>query len=401
MKNLVNTSILVLMTALLVPVQAQIVREPVASITEAMTVDTFEVEGLRVVPLVTGLANPFAMAFRSNGDILVTERYAGRLRIIRDGRLLEDSIPGVPEVHGSEFRAGLMGIALHPQDDSIVYLSYHKPVVTDGEPDKTVALARGRLVEDRLVDVSDIFLASSPDLAISASALLFMPDNKLLVSVGGAAEYAGIGEVAQDPTSHYGKLLRLNDDGTVPADNPYVESGEFLPEVWSVGHRNQLGLTFHPETGELWATENAPQGGDEVNIVFPGRNYGYPLASYGRMYRGDWVTPTPWREEFESPVILWWPSIAPSALTFYTGDKFPAWQGNLFVGSMMVGRITGTGHLERIVFNSRGEEIRREAMLRELHQRVIDVKQGPDGYLYLLTDEEDGALLRLEPTLQD
>lgn len=375
---------------------AQIEREPVPSITAPLVIETFEVEKLRVVPVVTGLAHPFAMAFRGNGDILITERYEGRLRIVRNGRLLAGSVPGVPRVYGEVFRAGLMGIALHPGDDSLVYLSYHKPIVTNEEPDQKVTLARGRLVEDRLVEVQDIFTTRDSDQAISASAIMFAPDGKLMMTVGGAVAYQGIGELAQDPLSHYGKLLRLNDDGSAPADNPFVASGEFLPEVYTVGNRNQLGLTVHPETGEMWVSDNGPQGGDEVNIIRAGKNYGWPVASYSRMYRGDWVTPTPWRGEFESPVALWWPSIATSAITFYTGDKVPAWQGNLFVGSMMVGRIPETGHLERIVFNTRGEEIRREALLRELHQRVIDVKQGPDGYLYLLTDEEDGALLRLE-----
>jgi glucose/arabinose dehydrogenase len=184
---------------------------------------------------------------------------------------------------------------------------------------------------------------------------------------------------------HYGKVLRLNDDGTAPDDNPFVESGEYLPEVYSVGHRNQLGMALHPETGQLWASENGPQGGDEANIILPGKNYGWPLASYSRNYRGDWVSQTPWREEFESPTVVWWPSIAPSALTFYTGEHFPKWQGNLFVGAMMEGRIPGTGHLQRIVFNSRGQEIRRESMLTELKHRVRDVRQGPDGYLYINT----------------
>ncbi len=376
---------------------AQINRDPVASITEPMVVDTFEAGKIRVVPVVTGLENPFAMAFRDNGDILITERYRGQIRIVRDGQLLEHSVAGVPEVFGALFRAGLMGIELHPDDDSLVYLSYHKPIEYNEEPSQTVALAKGRLVEDRLTEVSDIFVTAGYDPAISASALLFTPDRKLLMTVGGAAVYAAVGEMAQDPESHYGKLLRLNDDGTVPRDNPFVESGEFLPEVYSVGHRNQLGLTFHPETGELWASENGPQGGDEVNIVHAGENYGWPIVSYSRQYRGDWVTEGPSHEEFVQPVVMWWPSIAPGGLTFYTGDKIPQWQGNLFVGSMMVGRIPNTGHLERIVFNSRGAEIRRESLLRELRQRIIDVQQGPDGYLYLLADEEDGALYRLEP----
>jgi len=205
------------------------------------------------------------------------------------------------------------------------------------------------------------------------------------------------GDYAQDATIHYGKLLRLNDDGTAPADNPFVNSGEFLPEVYSVGHRNQIGLDFHPETGELWATENGPQGGDEANIILPGRNYGWPIVSYSRQYRGDWVSETRWQEQFEDPEVIWWPSIAPAEIAFYSGDKFPEWQNNLFVGSMREGSIPGTGHLERVVFNSQGQEIRREGLLKEFNQRITGVRQGPDGYLYVLTDEEDGALLRIEP----
>ena len=164
-----------------------------------------------------------------------------------------------------------------------------------------------------------------------------------------------------------------------------------------MGHRNQLGLAVHPETGDLWASENGPQGGDEVNLIRAGGNYGWPIASYSRQYIGDWVTDTPWVAELEAAEVLWWPSIAPSGLVFYTGEHFPAWQGNLFVGAMMVGRMEQTGHLERIVFNPEGEEIRREWLLTELKQRIRDVRQGPDGYLYILTEEDDAVLLRLEP----
>ena len=217
------------------------------------------------------------------------------------------------------------------------------------------------------------------------------------MSVGGAYAYAATADYAQDSEVHYGKLLRLNEDGSAPKDNPFIDSGEFLPEVFSIGHRNQLGLAFHPETGELWASENGPQGGDEVNIIMPGRNYGWPLVSFSRQYRGDWVSDLSHREGFEAPTIIWWPSIAPAGMTFYTGNRFPEWEGNLFVGSLIEGRIPGTGHLERIVFNSRGEELRRESLFTELTHRVRDVQQGPDGDLYFLTDEEDGALLRIEP----
>jgi len=367
------------------------------SITEPILLPSFEVEQIKIVPIATGLANPWAMAFRDNGDILITERYTGKLRVIRDGKLLQRDIPGVPEVYSAVVRAGLMAVAVHPDDDQIVYMTFTKAIMHEGEPNQAVSLVRGRLVEDSLENVEEIFVAKGVDSGIAASALLFAPDGKLMMTVGGSYVFLGTGEYAQDPEVHYGKVLRLNADGTAPDDNPFVESGEYLPEVYSVGHRNQLGMALHPETGQLWASENGPQGGDEANIIQPGKNYGWPLASYSRSYRGDWVSQTPWREEFESPTVVWWPSIAPSALTFYTGEHFPKWQGNLFVGSMMEGRIPGTGHLQRIVFNSRGQEIRRESMLTELKHRVRDVRQGPDGYLYVLTDEEDGALLRIEP----
>ncbi|MDA1369878.1 MAG: PQQ-dependent sugar dehydrogenase [Proteobacteria bacterium] len=365
--------------------------------TQPFIINTFEIPQVRVVPLATGLANPFDLAFRDNGDILVTERYTGKLRVIRNDRLLEEDLSGVPQVYSEIFRAGLMAVELHPDDDRLVYMTYTKPLVVDGEPEQTVALIRARIVEDALTGVEEIFTATGLDRAIAASQLLFAPDGKLMMSIGGAYVYAATGDLAQDPTVHYGKLLRLNADGSAPDDNPYVASGEYLPEVYSVGHRNQIGLSFHPETGELWATENGPQGGDEANIIRAGENYGWPIVSYSRQYRGDRVSDRPWREEFVDPEVLWWPSIAPAGITFYSGDKFPEWQGNLFVGSMMEGRIPGTGHLERVVFNSRGEEIRREGLLKNLRSRITGVAQGPDGNLYVLTDEENGALLRLEP----
>ena len=356
-----------------------------------------EVPRFRVVPVALGLDHPWGIAFRANGDMLVTERETGRLRLIRDGRLVERDVPGVPAVYSGRWRAGLMDIALHPEDDALVYLTYSKPVEREGISGWTVALARGRLAGDALTEVRDIFVADGLDLGIAASRLLFAPDGTLFMSVGGSYVFAGTGELAQDPASHYGKLLRLNDDGSVPADNPFVDDPGYAPEIYSLGHRNQMGLAFHPVTGALWATENGPQGGDEANIIRAGANYGWPLASESREYPGRWVSQTPWQPQFERPEVLWWPSVAPSGLVFYTGQHFPSWQGNLFVGALMVGRIGGTGHLERIVFNARGEEIRREWLLTELKQRVRDVRQGPDGHLYVLTDEANGALLRLEP----
>ena len=358
---------------------------------------TADVSRIRVVPVATGLDHPWGMAFRQDGDILITERDKGALRVIRDGQLLERPVPGVPDVYAETQRAGLMDIALHPDDDSLVYLTYSKAVERDGETGATVALARGRLDAGALTEVRDIFVADGVDRGVAASRIIFAPDGTLFMTVGGAYQFASTGEYAQDPLMHFGKLLRLNDDGTVPDDNPFVGDPDYLPEIYSLGHRNQLGLSFHPQTGDLWATENGPQGGDEANIIARGANYGWPLASYSREYSGVPVTETPWLEQFESPEILWWPSIAPSGLTFYTGEHFPAWQGNLFVGAMRVGRMPHTGHLERIIFNRQGQEIGREWLLTELKQRIRDVRQGPDGFLYVLTEEADGVLLRIEP----
>jgi glucose/arabinose dehydrogenase len=361
-------------------------------------INTFEIDEIRVVPI-KGLENPFSMAFRDNGDILVTERYTGKLKVVRDGELLAEDLSGVPETVTGEFRSGLMAVALHPNDDRQVYLTYHKPIMVDGEEERAVTLTRARIQENTLSDVTEIFQAAGVDRSIAAAQLLFTPDNKLLMSIGGSYMYAGTDDLAQDPSVHYGKLLRLNDDGTPAADNPFVESGEYLPEVYTVGHRNIIGLDFHPDSGELWATENGPQGGDEANIIQAGTNYGWPIVSYSRQYRGDWVSNEQWSDEFQQPQVIWWPSIAPSGITFYSGEVFPEWNNNLFVGSMMEGRIPGTGHIERVVFNSRGEEIRREGILREIKARITDVQQGPDGNLYVLVDEEDGALLRLEPLM--
>ena len=368
---------------------------------------TAEVPRIRVVPIAGGLSHPWGLAFRRNGDILVTERDKGTLRVIRNGQLLERDVPGVPEVFTDVEVAGLMDVAVHPDDDRIVYLTYSKLAERDGRRGATVALARGRLEGGVLTEVRDIFVANGWGGGVASSRLLWGADGKLFMTVGGAltsagaAQFAQTGQHAQDPRTHFGKLLRLNDDGTAVDDNPFVGSTDYLPEIYSMGHRNQLGLAVHPETGDLWATENGPQGGDEANIIKPGGNYGWPFASYSREYSGARVTQTPWLAEFERPEVLWWPSVAPSGLTFYTGEHFPAWQGNLFVGAMRVGGMRRTGHLERIVFNRRGEEIRREWLLTELKQRIRDVRQGPDGYLYVLTEEDDAVLLRIEPASRD
>jgi glucose/arabinose dehydrogenase len=208
---------------------------------------------------------------------------------------------------------------------------------------------------------------------------------------------APFGPEAQNTGSVYGKVLRLRDDGTVPADNPFAGRSGYRAEIFSMGHRDHLGLTVHPVTGAVLNAEHGPNGGDEVNVILPGRNYGWPTWSFGRNYDGPRISEAPLGPGIEAPLVLWIPSIAPTGMTFYTGDRFAAWKGNLFVGSARRGEVPRTGGLERVVLNDKLEELRRESLLTELHQRIRDVRQGPDGLLYVITDEDDGALLRLSP----
>jgi len=353
--------------------------------------DTAEQHRIRVVIVTRGLSHPWGLAFLPDGNMLVTER-VGRLRLVRDGVLDPKPIGGVPEVYAKQL-SGLMDVALDPKfsENRLVYLTYTKPV-----GDKvTTALARGRWDGAVLSDVRDVFVADSiDDGRAAASRIVFATDGTLYMTVGGTFD-----QRAQDPNSHGGKVLRLRDDGTAPPDNPFVGRTGYKPEIFSLGHRNALGLAIHPDTGAVWENENGPNGGDEVNLILPGRNYGWPVVSYGRQYPGPRVSEHAWQQGMEEPLVVWLPSIGISGMTFYSGDRFPGWRGNLFVGSMRAGELNYTGHLERIVFNGKFEELRRESILTELRQRIRDVRQGPDGLLYVLTEEEDGALLRIEPAL--
>jgi glucose/arabinose dehydrogenase len=354
------------------------------------TFDTAEQHKIQVSVVASGLSHPWAIAFMPDGDLLVTER-PGRLRVIRDGVLDPQAISGVPEVR-SEGNGGLQDVTLHPDfvGNRLVYLTYTKHMENGwGAP----ALAMGRLEAGALIDVRDLIVTEAYEGNSGLnSRIAFGGDRKLYMSTGGRIE-----NVAQEPMSLRGKVLRMEDDGTAPADNPFINRG-YRPEIYTLGHRNTLGLMLHPLTGELWQHENGPNGGDEINILAPGRNYGWPELSFGRYYSGERVTEHPTREGVESPLLVWLPAIAAAGMTVYTGEKFPAWKGNLFVGSLRQGGISGTGHLQRIVFNERTEELRRESMLTELRQRIREVREGPDGLLYLLTDEDDGALLRIEPS---
>jgi aldose sugar dehydrogenase len=351
--------------------------------------DTAEGQRIRVVAVTKALEYPWSLAFLPDGTLLVTER-AGRLRIIRNDVLDAKPAAGGPAAYFAGESGlpgavhGYMDIALHPQfaENHFVYLTYTKPV---DEKRRVMALARGRWDGHGLTEVKDIFAMDQA----GTSRIAFGRDGTLYMTT--------TGNNPQDPNTLGGKVLRLRDDGSVPSDNPFVGKTGHRPAVYTLGHRNALGLAMHPGTGEMWQNENGPNGGDEINILRPGRNYGWPVVSYGRTYPGPWQSAPPGHAAFEPPVVYWMPSIAVSGMAFYTGNRFPKWKGDVFVGSLRTGEIPGTGHLERILFNEKMEELRRESLLTDLRQRIRDVRQGPDGLLYLLTDEKEGALLRIEP----
>jgi len=357
------------------------------------TVEAAEGVKIRMSVVTKGLVNPWSFAWLPDGSMLITER-PGRLRLLKNGVLDPTPISGVPVVKAQRL-SGLMDVALHPKfaENRIVYLTYNK-----GREDGMLAtvLARGRLEGNALRDVKDIFIAEPwwDGAGGSASRIVFGRDGMLYMTTGSGGG-ANFGQ-GQEKNIHKGKVLRLKDDGTVPADNPFVKQPEFKPEIYSWGHRNSLALIVHPVTGELWNSENGPNGGDEINIVKAGKNYGWPTVSMGRSYEGPWQGKFE-KDGMEGPLVYWMPAIAASGLMIYTGDKFPQWRNNAFVGAMRYGEIPNTGHLQRIVFNEKTEEIRREMLLTEFRQRIRDVKQGPDGFVYLLTDENPGALLKLEP----
>jgi glucose/arabinose dehydrogenase len=346
---------------------------------------------IRVSAVATGLSHPWSLAFTPDGAMLVTER-SGRLRIIRNGVLDPQPIAGVPTAR-SAVLGGLLEVALHPKfaENRLLYLAYTK-AREDGLT--TTALARARFADTALADVKEIFVANnwSKSTTNYGGRIAFDRSGFLFLTVGERQEQ----DRAQNGRDHGGKVLRLRDDGSVPPDNPFAGKADFAPEVYSLGHRSPQGLAVHPETGAIWENEHGPLGGDEINIVLPGKNYGWPLVTFGNDYDGKRITEATSRPDLEAPFLYFVPSIAISGMTFYTGDRFPAWRGNLFVGAMFEGRTRGTGHLRRITFND-GRPIQREPILIELRQRIRDVRQGPDGLLYVLTDEDNGAVLKIEP----
>jgi glucose/arabinose dehydrogenase len=349
--------------------------------------DTAEQHKIKVTVITKALDRPFGMVFLPGGNILVSERGPGRLRIVRDGVLDPQPIGGVPKVN-ARANAGLYDFVLHPKyaQNQWIYFAFSKP--GEGMQSATV-LARAKLQGNSLTQVQELY-STEQGTNVGGSRLAFALDGTILMTTPAAGEV----QKAQDPMSAYGKILRLNDDGTIPRDNPFVGKPGYRPEIYTLGHRDHLGLVVH-SSGTIFNAEHGPNGGDEVNLIKPGANYGWPVISFGRQYDGSRILP--YKEGMEIPQIVWVPSIGPSGLMFYTGDKFPAWKNNLFVGSARYGEIRGFGHLERVVLNDKFEDIRRERLLDDLHQRFRDVRQGPDGNIYALTDQEVGALLRIEP----
>ena len=343
--------------------------------------------GYRVTEIAKGLDHPWSMAFLPDGSILVTER-VGRLRLIKGGSLRPEPIGGVPAVHtGSQ--AGLFDVVLHPNfaQNNIVYLTY----AAGTKAANGTQVARARFDGSMLHDAHVIFQAMPLKDTDNhyGGRMAFLSDGTFALTIGEGFEYR---EKAQDLTSDLGKIVRLNEDGSVPQDNPFVGHAPVRPEIYTWGHRNQQGLVFDAQSGRLYETEHGPRGGDELNIIVAQRNYGWPVITYGMDYSGAYVSPYSQRPGLEQPVIYWSPSIAPSGLAMYRGDKFPAWQGDLFVGALAF------KHLRRVHLDAHGNVVSQEQLLNDLHWRIRDVRSAPDGYLYVCTDEADGRVLRLEPS---
>jgi aldose sugar dehydrogenase len=351
----------------------------------------FETEDgpVRVVGVAKGLEHPWGLAFLPDGRMLVTER-PGRMRVATAEGTLSEPVAGVPRVYESG-QGGLLDVALDPKfaDNRLVYVSYAE---AEGSVGGT-AVARGRLAEGdsgrpRLDDVQVIF-RQQPKVSGAnhwGSRLVFAPDGTLFVTLGERYQK----ERAQNMDEDLGKLVRIDPDGSIPANNPFVGRAGARPEIWSVGHRNVQAAAFNPQTQKLWIVDHGARGGDEINIPEAGKNYGWPIITYGRDYSGLKIGEGTAKQGLEQPIFYWDPSIAPSGMAFYTGDKFPGWRGDLFVGAL------AAQLLSRLELDG-AKVVREERLLEKLEERIRDVRQGPDGYLYLLTDSDEGRILRLEP----
>lgn len=347
----------------------------------------------RVVTVADGLIQPWSIAFLPGGDALITER-PGRLRILRQGTLVPQPVEGVPAVFHSN-QGGLLEVMPHPNfaTNRLLYISYARGV---NEAESRTVVMRGRFENDRLTQVEQIFDAVSKGrghfsgkIAFDGNGFLFLTLGDRQVPPQGNLE----AHPAQDLSNHHGKIVRLHDDGRVPQDNPFVNRAGARPEIWTYGHRNLQGLAIHPESGDVWANEHGPQGGDELNLIQPGRNYGWPVIGFGVNYTtGLAIHSGTQRQGMEQPVRVWVPSIGISGMLFYTGSQFPQWRGNLFVGGMVGQR------LSRLTLN--GQRVVNEETLVQERGRIRDIRQGPDGFIYLVTDDREGKptpVLRIEP----
>lgn len=351
------------------------------------------VHDYRLVTVAEGLVQPWSMAFLPGGDLLVTER-PGRLRIVRGGKLLPTPVTGVPEVV-YRGQGGLLDVVAHPNfaTNKLVYLSFSKPT---GGGAATTAVVRGRFENNALVDVKEIFVADTKGapghfgsrIAFDKSGMMFITVGERQAPPSGDLEK----HPAQDLSNHHGKVIRLFDDGRVPPDNPFVGKAGAKPEIWSYGHRNPQGLAIHPTTGEVWATEHGPQGGDELNLIQKGLNYGWPVIGFGVNYGpGAAIHASTMRPGMEQPKNVWVPSIATSSLMIYTGDKFPAWKGSFFVGGLAGQRIV------RLTYDGKAFTV--EDNLVRNQGRIRDVRQGPDGFIYFSIDDQQAkptAIMRME-----
>ncbi len=357
----------------------------------AATEFSSEKHNFTIEVVVDGLDHPWGMVFLPDGDLLITER-SGQLRRVHDWKLLDQPISGLPEVH-EVGQGGLLGISLHPdfEKNHMLYLSY----AGEENGNHGTEVIRGILEGTRLTDTQVIFkaLPKAGGGVHFGSRLQFAPDGTLFITLGdrGASPARGREHPAQQLASHLGSLIRINDDGSLPADNPFINTAGAKPEIYSYGHRNMQGMALHPQTRLIWTHEHGPQGGDEININKPGANYGWPVITYGVNYViGTKIGEGTHSTGMEQPIYKWVPSIAPSGMLFYTGNRFPQWKGNLFVGSLKFGLLV---RLE-LSGNSVSSE---ERLLDFQFGRIRDVSQGPDENIYLLTDDSNGQLLRLGP----
>lgn len=338
-----------------------------------------------IVPVAEGLDHPWSLTFMSDGSLLIVE-LSGQIRVMRDGALAEEPVAGVPEVYFAS-QGGLFDVVLDPDfaENSLVYLSYaHGTPKSNG-----TRVARARFDGEALTDLAVIFDATpAKDTPVHyGGRIAFLPDETMVVTIGDGFDYR---EEAQNLGSHLGKIVRIGRDGRALADNPFVGREGALPEIWSYGHRNQQGLIYDAASGRVYEHEHGAQGGDEINVIEPGKNYGWPVITRGIDYSGARISPFTEYEGMEQPIVDWTPSIAPAGMTIYRGNAFPEWEGDIFVGAL------AAQHVRRVKMEN-GEPTGEVVLFAELGQRIRDVRTGPDGYLYLVTDGEGGSVLRIMP----